>query len=498
MVKGDQFPPKPFMWRPATHPAGWMAAVRDTMAGHMSTVQFIAALFVPMQLLQAALFAHYWRTQRERWALLMGITFLLTAVPQLFVIFMVVPPVGLGQQVVPANMAALGLGLVTLTWALADWLDLPVAARPWVVLAMAAVAVALVVARLTAGLTRLHAYETFQATLCAWAAMTTWGSLRRRRGAPLLTLVLLLDVGSIELVLSGHARPELLNGSIPAVLALIGITMLAGGLTAARERVAQEAAARGEAERELRRLYGSLEQRVAERTEALSTLVDALRGFSRTVSHDLRNPLVGIALAARAAQERISAGDGPAAAEIIRGVRDEAQAADRMVRSLLEFAEAGEVALHRERIATGDMLREIIDSLRSVMGATATRFVVDPVPDMEGDPVLLRQAFANIIGNAIKYSRSAGQPRVEIGGFDTPAGVGIYVRDNGPGFPDGEAERLFVPFVRLVPDDGDGAGVGRTSARRAGLPGAFSITGRNFGRFAIFPSSLSKDETPVA
>jgi signal transduction histidine kinase len=433
----------------------------------MTTVQFIAVLFLPMVLLQAALFAYHWRTARERWALLICVTFLMLTLPLARTVVISVPPVSLSAHTIVGNVAAMCLALCVATAGLSEWLELPRAAQRWSVAGMGALTTIATVVAMAGILTRRDGVCLLVLVLCVWAGLAAWRQARSpSTGAVLVLLLMLVSIFASMGVLAGRIPPELLNGSFPVVLSLLGMTMLVTNLSAARQRLSREVDARRQAEQELRALHGTLERQVADRTAALQTIVEGLKAFSRAVSHDLRNPLAGIKLAARVAQDSVAAGDATSAVEVMRGVHDEAESADRMVRSLLQFAEAGEAVLRRERIDTTAMLREVVDSLCAVMGANAAAISIAPLPELEGDPVLLRQAFANIVGNAIKYSRRSGQPRIEVGRFASEHGVGIFVRDNGPGFPATEGEKLFEPFFRLGPRDSESAGVGLSIVRR--------------------------------
>jgi signal transduction histidine kinase len=84
---------------------------------------------------------------------------------------------------------------------------------------------------------------------------------------------------------------------------------------------------------------------------------------------------------------------------------------------------------------------------------------------VRADPGAARQVLANLIGNALKFSARADQPRVEVG--LAPDGM-LYVRDNGVGFDPQLAPQLFKPFQRLHADDSGypGTGVGLSIVKR--------------------------------
>ncbi|MFG5407523.1 ATP-binding protein [Piscinibacter sakaiensis] len=93
---------------------------------------------------------------------------------------------------------------------------------------------------------------------------------------------------------------------------------------------------------------------------------------------------------------------------------------------------------------------------------------IGPLPVIDADPLLVRQVLVNLIGNALKFSSQAAQPRVEVG-VAWPDGGGdpvFHVRDNGVGFEPEAAGQLFRPFQRLHGARFPGSGVGLSIVRR--------------------------------
>jgi light-regulated signal transduction histidine kinase (bacteriophytochrome) len=84
-----------------------------------------------------------------------------------------------------------------------------------------------------------------------------------------------------------------------------------------------------------------------------------------------------------------------------------------------------------------------------------------------GDADLLRQVWFNLIGNALKFSRKVASPRIEVGHEDSGAGAAYFVRDNGSGFDERYADKLFGVFERLhSPSEFEGTGIGLAIAKR--------------------------------
>ena len=96
--------------------------------------------------------------------------------------------------------------------------------------------------------------------------------------------------------------------------------------------------------------------------------------------------------------------------------------------------------------------------------------VLDDLPACQADPTLLRQVYANLISNALKYSRGREPTRIEVGAAADPNGTSdpaYFVRDNGVGFDMTYAHKLFGVFQRLHrAEDYEGTGVGLAIVQR--------------------------------
>jgi len=86
---------------------------------------------------------------------------------------------------------------------------------------------------------------------------------------------------------------------------------------------------------------------------------------------------------------------------------------------------------------------------------------------VQGDPVLLREVWVNLLENAVKYASHREVIEIEVGWRALPDGTEFHVSDNGVGFEPGQAERLFGMFQRLHSDPRfEGAGIGLALVRR--------------------------------
>ncbi|MBI5211110.1 MAG: hypothetical protein HY927_14155 [Elusimicrobia bacterium] len=209
---------------------------------------------------------------------------------------------------------------------------------------------------------------------------------------------------------------------------------------------------------------------VAERaamTEELQAANKELETFSYSVSHDLRAPLRAIEgfskILLEDHSERLD-GEGKRALAVVRaGVLKMA----RLIDDLLAFSRLGRQAMSEASVDMTGLAGSVLADLMDGGSGPAVSVEVGPMPRAWGDAALLRQVYANLISNALKFSRKAQAPRVEVGSRQEGGETLYFVRDNGAGFDMRYADKLFGVFQRLHgQDEFEGTGVGLAVAHR--------------------------------
>lgn len=212
-----------------------------------------------------------------------------------------------------------------------------------------------------------------------------------------------------------------------------------------------------QAQEEVRALNASLERRVAERTAELERSMKDMEVISYSIAHDLRAPLRSVNGFAALIGDEERARLSPEAQAMFDRITRSSANMGQMITDMLELLRVVRVALQPAPVDMALLARRAIESLASE--AARAHIAVGAMPRVMGDATLLRQLLANLLDNALKYSKHREQPELELG-YDTARGA-FYLRDNGMGFDMARANKLFGLFQRLHAGSGvPGTGVG--------------------------------------
>lgn len=217
-------------------------------------------------------------------------------------------------------------------------------------------------------------------------------------------------------------------------------------------------------EEEIKHLNQSLREK-ARRQEAANSELEA---FSYSVSHDLRAPLRHIAGFGQLLLQRNGAVLDEKGKHYLDVILVSVARMGALIDDLLAFSRASKIEISWKRIRTQDLVEDVKTELLSRWTGPAVTWDVGHLPDVEGDPAMIRLVWVNLLSNAMKYSGKNPAPHVSIHCVPNGEDEEVFsVKDNGAGFDMRYADKLFGVFQRLHSNqEYEGTGIGLAMIRR--------------------------------
>ncbi|WP_447972664.1 sensor histidine kinase [Nitrospira sp. Kam-Ns4a] len=237
-----------------------------------------------------------------------------------------------------------------------------------------------------------------------------------------------------------------------------------------------------------------------ERTVALERKKRELEGFTYSVAHDLKGPLREIEGFSALFEQKFAETLPPAARHYLATIRASSLRMTNLINDLLRYSRLEQQAIPMTRVNVRTMIEQLLAD-RIPTGATAPRVTVElPYAELWGEPTSIQQALLNLLDNALKFSRSVAEPHISIGGAVADRERVLWVQDNGIGFDEKDAERIFGLFERLhEPDEYEGTGVGLAIVKlvmdkHGGRVWANSTPGKGSVFYLAFPHNDAKGD----
>ncbi|MEK6239743.1 MAG: protoglobin domain-containing protein, partial [Planctomycetales bacterium] len=186
-----------------------------------------------------------------------------------------------------------------------------------------------------------------------------------------------------------------------------------------------------------------------------------LHHFAELASHDLKTPLATVINLCDEVIDEFRAEMPEEAVELIGKARDRTLRMSSMIDDLLAKTRPREILEDEAATSSEAALRDAIDRLQPVLDKNHIEArLPDRMPYVLGDSVRLREVFYNLLSNAAKFMDKP-EGRIEVEADIQDDHCVFTIRDNGPGFPQEEQERVFAAFRRLAPHrDKPGSGLG--------------------------------------
>jgi signal transduction histidine kinase len=183
------------------------------------------------------------------------------------------------------------------------------------------------------------------------------------------------------------------------------------------------------------------------------------------ISHEFKTPLAAQLASIELLRDRLPdlELDGGAVSGLVESLERGTLRLTQLIDNLLESVriEAGEDGIRRRPVALDEVIEQAVELTRPLLEQRRQPLEVDlpyPLPQITGDAPRLTQVFVNLLANANKFAPEG--TTIAIRGALRPAGIALWVEDDGPGLPQGAGGSLFERFVRSPGEEPEQSGMG--------------------------------------
>jgi signal transduction histidine kinase len=273
-----------------------------------------------------------------------------------------------------------------------------------------------------------------------------------------------LTTSQSELFASVDGSRDWLPWVIYSALALAAIAFLV-----VLRRQLTGAAALREANRRLETSNARLESSNAllRRAAELSRSNAELEQFASIASHDLQEPLRKVQTFAAQLVANEQENLSPQGQDFLRRMNDAAGRMRSLINDLLMFSRVSTQARPFTAVNLGDVIAQVLIDLEVSIEDAGAQVLVGTLPTIDADPLQMRQLLQNLIGNGLKFRREGVTPELRVSANVVDHIAELTVQDNGIGFDDQYATRIFRAFERLHgPQAYPGTGIGLALCRK--------------------------------
>nr|WP_236675968.1 ATP-binding protein [Chryseolinea lacunae] len=196
-----------------------------------------------------------------------------------------------------------------------------------------------------------------------------------------------------------------------------------------------------------------LELELLKKIEELEISNQNLEAFAHAASHDLKEPVRKIQIFAGRLRSALKKSQTPLNLEPLDKIENAAERMGHLIDDLLLYSEFHIIPLQKEPVDLNERLNQVIDDFEIYIQEKNASIQIGPLPIVPGYARQLQQMFQNLIGNALKYNRPDEPPHIVISARPHQENGKLHhiieVADNGIGFDQQYAERIFQMFARL-------------------------------------------------
>jgi PAS domain S-box-containing protein len=213
----------------------------------------------------------------------------------------------------------------------------------------------------------------------------------------------------------------------------------------------------------------------------LEGLYKDLESFTYIASHDLQEPLRKILQFGEHVKNHAAVQANEDLKDYVQRMQNAAARMQTLINDLLAYSRISNRVPAFETLELNQVVGDVLEDLEARIMDSEALVEVGDLPIITAEPILMRQLFQNLIGNALKFHEPGKSPLVKIEAvISTPELVEICVADDGIGFDELDQERIFRPFERLHNrNEYEGAGIGLAICRKIVERHSGSLTARS-------------------
>jgi PAS domain S-box-containing protein len=214
---------------------------------------------------------------------------------------------------------------------------------------------------------------------------------------------------------------------------------------------------------DLKKIEKDLKQRTAE----LEAINRELESFSYSISHDLRAPLRAIDGYARMLLKKHGHEFDEDSMRKFNVIRSNSQMMGRLIDDLLALSRLGKKHMSVAMLNMDDIIRDVWSEMQTIHPERNMNLFIRSMPSGYADRTLIKQVYANLLENAVKFTKFKNPAQIEAGGYNEGEENVFYIKDNGTGFDMAYCDKLFGIFQRLHSSpEFEGTGVGLATVQR--------------------------------
>lgn len=192
-----------------------------------------------------------------------------------------------------------------------------------------------------------------------------------------------------------------------------------------------------------------------------------LEQFAHLATHDLQEPLRKLFFYSDMLKKKFSSSIDPSGVQVLNNMASAASRMKELINDLLSYSRLQKQNVAFEEVKLSEVMAEVVKDLDLQIREKSATLEIAELPVITGNLLRLRQLFANLVSNSLKYSKTGVPPHIQVSVENEAPDVIIRFRDNGIGFEEKHKEKIFGLFERLhTREQFPGTGIGLSICRK--------------------------------